>query len=125
MPGTELKSVEFFVCTSICQQSSPILSVKRLKRLMHLLGSGVDEEVRDEDVRGGTSREDGGTRMQQEVAGAVPCVCVRNFQAKFSEWLEHRPRSGVARAGFFPSREACRLDGGRQPDRQKHRPTGI
>ena len=41
VPGTELKSVEFFVCTSICQQSSPILSVKRLKRLMHLLGSGV------------------------------------------------------------------------------------
>ena len=41
MPGIELKSVEFFVFTSICQQLSPLLSVKRLKRLMHLLGSGV------------------------------------------------------------------------------------
>ena len=37
----KLKSVEFFVSTSIRQQSSPLLSVKRLKRLMHLLGSGV------------------------------------------------------------------------------------
>ena len=41
VPGTELKSVEFFVCTSTCQQLSSLLSVKRLKRLMQLLGSGV------------------------------------------------------------------------------------
>ena len=41
MPGIELKSVEFFVFTPICQQLSPLLSVKQLKRLMHLLGSGV------------------------------------------------------------------------------------
>ena len=45
MPGIELKSVEFFVFTSICQQLSPLLSVKRLKRLMHLLGSGVTVEL--------------------------------------------------------------------------------
>ena len=37
VPGTELKSVEFFVCTSTCQQLSPLLSAKRLKRLMHPL----------------------------------------------------------------------------------------
>ena len=41
MPGIESKSVEFFYFTSMVSHTISVLCLKRLKRLLHLLGSGV------------------------------------------------------------------------------------